>query len=66
MNPSGKLPYTIGRNIKDYGPGGQILYYPNGVIPKQNFTVRMYIDYRHFDKVGPIPSTPLDDYRLTI
>lgn len=50
VNPSGKLPYTIGMSLEDYGPGGQILYYPNGVIPQQNFSEGLYIDYRHFDK----------------
>lgn len=37
-NPSGHLPYTIGKTLEDYGPGGQILYLPNGVVPQQDFT----------------------------
>ncbi|KAH7006431.1 glycoside hydrolase superfamily [Fusarium venenatum] len=49
-SPSGKLPYTIGRSLADYGPGGQVLYLPNGVIPQQDFDEGLYIDYRHFDK----------------
>ncbi|RDW92337.1 hypothetical protein BP5796_01731 [Coleophoma crateriformis] len=49
-NPSGKLPYTIGKSLEDYGPGGQVLYMPNGPIPQQNFSEGLYIDYRHFDK----------------
>ncbi|KAI9752356.1 MAG: hypothetical protein M4579_005664, partial [Chaenotheca gracillima] len=48
--PSGKLPYTVGKSLEDYGAGGQILYYPNAAIPQQNFTEGLYIDYRHFDK----------------
>lgn len=50
QNPSGRLPYTIGKSLKDYGEGGQVLYLPNGVIPQQNFDEGLYIDYRHFDK----------------
>lgn len=50
VNPSGRLPYTIGKSLKDYGPGGQILYLPNNIVPQQNFTEGLYIDYRHFDK----------------
>ncbi|CZR51504.1 probable beta-glucosidase [Phialocephala subalpina] len=52
VNPSGKLPYTIGKSLEDYGEGGQILYYANGVIPQQTFSEGLYIDYRHFDKYG--------------
>lgn len=37
-SPSGHLPYTIGKSLADYGPGGQILYLPNGVVPQQDFT----------------------------
>lgn len=51
VNPSGKLPYTVGKNLEDYGKEAEVLYYPNGVIPQQNFTEGLYIDYRHFDKV---------------
>lgn len=51
VNPSAKLPYTVGKRLEDYGKGAQILYFPNAVIPQQNFTDGLYIDYRHFDKV---------------
>lgn len=51
MNPSGKLPYTVGKSLEDYGEGGQVLYKPNGVVPQQDFSEKLYIDYRHFDKV---------------
>ncbi|EHL00804.1 putative beta-glucosidase E [Glarea lozoyensis 74030] len=47
VNPSGKLPYTI---------GAKILYYANGVIPQQTFSEGLYIDYRHFDKFGVDPT----------
>ncbi|KAJ4298329.1 hypothetical protein N0V88_003354 [Collariella sp. IMI 366227] len=49
-NPSGHLPFTIGKSLKDYGAGGQVLYLPNGVVPQQDFSEGLYIDYRYFDK----------------
>lgn len=55
-NPSGKLPYTIGKSLDDYGPGAKVLYYPNGVVPQQDFTEGLYIDYRHFDREGITPT----------
>ncbi|KUI62941.1 putative beta-glucosidase E [Cytospora mali] len=54
-SPSGHLPYTIGKSLEDYGPGGQIMYIPNGVVPQQDFKEGLYIDYRHFDKNGIEP-----------
>lgn len=56
VNPSGKLPYTIGRSLDDYGPGAKILYSPNGVVPQQNFSEGLFIDYRHFDRNGIEPT----------
>jgi hypothetical protein len=56
VNPSGKLPYTIGKSLEDYGPGAKILYYPNAAVPQQNFSEGLYIDYRHFDKEGIQPT----------
>lgn len=55
VNPSGKLPYTIGRSLSSYGTGGQVLYRPNAVVPQQNFDEGLYIDYRHFDKYNIEP-----------
>ncbi|KAK4464552.1 glycoside hydrolase [Cladorrhinum samala] len=49
-NPSGHLPFTIGKSLEDYGDGGQVLYLPNGVVPQQDFKEGLYIDYRYFDK----------------
>lgn len=58
-NPSGKLPYTIGKTLEDYGPGAQILYDVNAIPPQQNFSdAGLYIDYRHFDKEGITPRYP--------
>ena len=50
VDASGRLPYTIGKSLADFGPGGQIMYYPNGPIPQQDFNEGLYIDYRYFDK----------------
>ena len=55
-NPSGKLPYTIGKSLDDYGPGAKVLYYPNGAVPQQDFSEGLYIDYRHFDKYDVDPT----------
>lgn len=76
IDASGRLPYTVGKSLDDYGPGGQILYYPNAAIPQQNFTEGLYIDYRHFDAHAITPRYPfgfglsyttfeLSDLRLT-
>jgi beta-glucosidase len=54
-NPSGKLPYTIGKSLDDYGQGAKIMYVPNAAIPQQNFSEGIYIDYRHFDKYDITP-----------
>lgn len=55
VDASGRLPYTVGKSLNDYGKGGQILYYPNGIIPQQDFDEGLYIDYRHFDKYSIEP-----------
>ncbi len=55
VDASGRLPYTIGKTLEDYGPGAQILYYPNGVVPQVDFNESLYIDYRHFDHHGIEP-----------
>ena len=60
VNPSGKLPYTVGRSLKDYGEAGQIMYIPNGLVPQQNLDGGLYIDYRHFDKVWSLNFLALD------
>ncbi|KAL5353173.1 hypothetical protein ACLOAV_001206 [Pseudogymnoascus australis] len=54
-NPSGKLPYTIGKSLDDYGSGAKVLYLPNAPVPQQNFSEGIYIDYRHFDKYDITP-----------
>lgn len=55
VNPSGKLPFTIGANRKDYGT--DVMYKPNNGrgAPQDDFTEGVFIDYRHFDaaKIDP-------------
>lgn len=55
QDASGRLPYTIGRSLEDYGPGAQVLYKPNGEVPQMNLTDALYIDYRYFDLHGISP-----------
>jgi len=50
VDASGRLPYTVGRSLEDYGPGGRVMYVPNGVVPQQDFSEGLFVDYRHFDK----------------
>jgi len=50
VDASGRLPYTVGKSLKDYGPGGQVMTKPNGPSPQQNFDEGLFIDYRYFDK----------------
>ena len=50
VNPSGKMPYTIGKSLEDYGPTAGVLYVENGTPPQQDFSEGLYIDYRYFDK----------------
>ena len=49
-DPSGRLPYTIGKSLDDYGPAAKITYYPKAVLPQQDFKEGLFIDYRHFDR----------------
>ncbi|KAG5296999.1 glycosyl hydrolase [Histoplasma ohiense] len=49
VDASGRLPYTIGKNISDYGPGAGVLYQSDDEIPQKNFSHGLYIDYRYFD-----------------
>jgi len=53
VNPSGKLPFTIARNVSDYSANTY-----NGSItvnPVANFTEGVFIDYKHFDAQGIEP-----------
>ena len=56
-NPGGKLPFTIGASLEDYGV--QILTEPNNGqfdAPQIDFTEGVLIDYRHFDANNITPS----------
>lgn len=55
IDASGRLPYTVGKSLEDYGKGGQVMYYPNNIVPQQNFDEGLYVDYRHFDKYNITP-----------
>lgn len=55
VNPSGRLPYTIGRSEDDYGPTSRILTESSASTPQQDFTERMYFDYRYFDAFDKKP-----------
>ena len=55
VDASGRLPYTVGKSLSDYGPGGQIMYKANGLAPQQDFKEGLLIDYRHFDSHSITP-----------
>lgn len=58
IDASGRLPYTVGKSLGDYGPGAPVLYYPNSFIPQVDFEEGLYVDYRHFDREGIEPRYP--------
>ncbi|KAK2802322.1 hypothetical protein FQN51_004614 [Onygenales sp. PD_10] len=55
VNPSGRLPYTIGKSLADYGPEAGVLYKSDDPIPQKDFSHGLYIDYRYFDKHNITP-----------
>lgn len=50
VNPSGRLPYTIGKAVTDYS--AQVLYTTGTNIVQIPYTEGIFIDYRHFDAVS--------------
>ncbi|GAA5901836.1 beta-glucosidase [Sporobolomyces salmoneus] len=58
VNPSGKLPFTIGKNLEDYDLNA---IYNDSRVPfvKENFTEGVFIDYKYFDQQN---TTPLYEY----
>jgi beta-glucosidase len=54
VNPSAKLPFTIGANRTDYGT--DILYTPNHDVPQIQYVEGGFIDYRAFDKYNVTPT----------
>lgn len=55
VNPSAKLPFTLGKSREDYGT--DLLYTPNEGTgaPQVNFTEGNFIDYRAFDHADITP-----------
>lgn len=53
VNPSGKLPFTVGKKASDYGVN--LMYEPTSRLPQEDFDEGLFIDYRHFDKAGIEP-----------
>ena len=58
VDASGRLPYTVGKSLDEYGPNARVMYYPNAVIPQANFDEGLYFDYRYFDKFNLEPRYP--------
>ncbi|KAJ6508317.1 glycoside hydrolase family 3 protein [Mycena sanguinolenta] len=52
-NPSGRLPYTIGKAITDYA--AQVIYTSTTPILSIPYSEGIFIDYRHFDAAGITP-----------
>lgn len=55
VDASGRLPYTVGKSLADYGPSAQVLYEPNAPVPQVDFEDGLYIDYRYFDRYNITP-----------
>lgn len=55
VDASGRLPYTIGRSLQDYGPGAQVLYETDEPFPQVSLDQGLYIDYRYFDHYNITP-----------
>ncbi|KAI0067906.1 beta-glucosidase [Artomyces pyxidatus] len=52
-NPSGRLPFTIGKSINDYS--AQVIYTSSAATLQIPYTEGLFIDYRHFDAAGIQP-----------
>lgn len=57
VDASGRLPYTMGKSLADYGPGIMYKSTPKQA-PRQVFTEGPFIDYRHFDQAQISPRYP--------
>ncbi|BCS17763.1 beta-glucosidase [Aspergillus puulaauensis] len=55
VDASGRLPYTVGKSLEDYGPNAQVLYEANAPVPQADFTDALYIDHRYFDRYNITP-----------
>ncbi|KAI9347214.1 glycoside hydrolase superfamily [Obelidium mucronatum] len=56
VNPSGRLPFTIHKERKDYA--ADVLYDSTDETPQINYTEGLYIDYMHSDKFNITPLFP--------
>ncbi|KAG5648138.1 hypothetical protein DXG03_006092 [Asterophora parasitica] len=52
-NPSGRLPYTIGKAVTDYS--AQVIYNSNAQTLQIPYNDGIFVDYRHFDKNNIAP-----------
>ncbi|KAI5121415.1 hypothetical protein M0805_003187 [Coniferiporia weirii] len=52
VNPSGRIPYTIGKSITDYS--AQVIYETTSIL-QITYSEGIFIDYRHFDQAGIEP-----------
>ncbi|KAJ7274090.1 glycoside hydrolase family 3 protein [Mycena rebaudengoi] len=52
-NPSGRLPYTIGKSINDYS--AQVIYTSSTPILPIPYSEGLFVDYKHFDAAGIAP-----------
>ncbi|KAI1907529.1 hypothetical protein LOZ61_006076 [Ophidiomyces ophidiicola] len=55
VDACGRLPYTIGKNLDDYGPESQVLYKTDDPVPQKDFSHGLYTDYRYFDRHNITP-----------
>ncbi|KAF9884869.1 hypothetical protein FE257_000936 [Aspergillus nanangensis] len=55
VDASGRLPYTVGKSLEDYGPSAQVLYEANAPVPQVDFKDGLYIDHRYFDRNNIAP-----------
>ncbi|CAL1696170.1 unnamed protein product [Somion occarium] len=52
-NPSGRLPYTIGKSVNDYS--AQVDYTFSLLTLQMPYSEGLFVDYRHFDAAGIAP-----------
>ncbi|EFW18971.1 hypothetical protein D8B26_007165 [Coccidioides posadasii str. Silveira] len=55
VDACGRLPYTMGKSLDDYGPGARVLYESQRPVPQKDFSHGLYTDYRYFDKHNITP-----------
>lgn len=53
---SGRLPYTIGKSVNDYG--AKVLYNSNGSPPQISYNEGIFVDYKFFDQNNVEPRFP--------